>query len=130
MFLQTTGSAVSATGGSSEEFYKQRVVNGFSIYVATALAFLVQKVIKVKLNEPRPDASAPNGYTQARANITFQKPVVLANGKRTVNTIQVISGFDIEMTTADRELMLDDVLSSFIDSATLRSAVTDGVVVD
>lgn len=60
----------------------------------------VRRTCTVKNVPPRPDVSKPNGYTQGRSTITFREPMLLANGKITVNTSKHELAYDVEASSA------------------------------
>lgn len=65
--------------------------------------FLGQTEIDFSISDPRPQASAPNGYTQARTTVNIKKPLLLDNGDYTVNTFKAILSVDHETTDAEVE---------------------------
>lgn len=64
----------------------------------------------LKVNPPKPSATAPNGYTQARSGLFLRTPFLLDNGGLTTNTGAVNIGVDIESTQAEIEALLDDLI--------------------
>jgi hypothetical protein len=63
--------------------------------------FLTQKSISFTRKVPSVSANAPNGYTQARRSAFLQFPLELDNDNRTVNSIRIELGVDIEATAAE-----------------------------
>jgi hypothetical protein len=46
---------------------------------------------------------APNGFTQRRSQAVIFFPKVLANGKRTVNSLTIVYSCDVEIGTAEKQ---------------------------
>lgn len=67
----------------------------------------VRRTCTVKIVPPRPNAGSINGYTQARTTVTFREPMILANGKITVNTDKHELAYDIEASTALKQRLIN-----------------------
>lgn len=63
--------------------------------------FLTRTLMEFSVKDPVVQSTAPGGYTQARETVFVKKPMTLANGNRTVNTINITISRDPEMTEAD-----------------------------
>lgn len=57
------------------------------------------------IKQPKVNAAAPNGYTQARNTMLLKAPLVLDNGNVTVNTVRVEFAFDVETTSAEKDTL-------------------------
>jgi hypothetical protein len=92
---------VSETGGDSV-VYAFRAGNDDTrhYHVLADTDLRVRRTCTVRNVPPRPNVGSPGGYTQARATITFREPLILANGKITVNTSKHELAYDIEASTA------------------------------
>lgn len=96
------GSTVSASGGTSTNLLsKGGDSNHVAVLIDDSSEFMNQKTAKFFVAEPRPQASAPNGYTQSRATLRLLFPINLDNGSRSVNTLEIKLGVDIETTEAE-----------------------------
>jgi len=65
----------------------------------TETDFLTRTTIEFSIKDPVALSSAPGGYTQARSTVFIKKPMTLANGNRTVNTLSITLSRDPEMTS-------------------------------
>jgi hypothetical protein len=63
--------------------------------------YLTAKTAVFSQKEPAVANSAPNGFTQARRSVLVKFPLELDNGNRTVNTIRIELGVDVEATSAE-----------------------------
>lgn len=103
-----TGATISASGGTAVTWATLGLVGNKNIIVVPAdTDFRVRRQIDVTVKQPSVQASAPNGYTQARVTAFYKKPILLANGKITVNTVKVEVAYDVESTAAQIQDMLD-----------------------
>jgi len=69
------------------------------------LAFALATVFNFSIQEPRVNASAPNGQTQMRNNVSILTPILLANGNYTTNSLKLEWAFDVETTTAQKDTL-------------------------
>jgi hypothetical protein len=67
-------------------------------------------------------ASAPNGYSQARAAFVFKSPLLLDNGLTTVNTVRIEFAYDSETTHSELE-ELRIIAAQICSDADFESAV-------
>lgn len=101
-------SSIAATGGSALAFSSSgQAGNTVTLYVAADTDLRTRRTIDVEVRKPRPNASAPNGLTQARQIATFKKPKVLANGKITTGTVSVTLAYDVEFTQTEIQELID-----------------------
>jgi hypothetical protein len=63
------------------------------------------KSMSFTVTEPKPLASAPNGYTQAKRQAYLRVPLVLDNGNITTCSVRIEISFDSEMTSSEIEEM-------------------------
>lgn len=105
----TAPSAFAPTGGTALSFQSLGVQKDGSVvlYVAADTDLRTRRTIMAKVKPPTVNASAPNGYTQARAEVSFHKPKLLANGKVTVNKVNIQVAYDIETTPTEIQEILD-----------------------
>lgn len=103
-----TGATHAPTGGSDLTFGDFGTVGTkVALGVPADTDMRLRRSIDGSFKTPRANASSPNGYTQARATLTFKKPILLANGKITVNTIQVSVAYDWEASDAQKQELMD-----------------------
>jgi hypothetical protein len=74
-------------------------------YLDEDLSLLEQKTLNLSVKPAKANASAPNGYSQARCSATLSQPFALDNGERTVNTGRVELALDPEATPAERKAL-------------------------
>lgn len=100
--LTSAPSSYTITGGTALAFSSMGpAVDGAAVLVATADTDLrTRRSLRVASKPARVSPGAPNGYTQERRTLTFYQPIALANGKYTVNTVQVTMAYDIEAAAA------------------------------
>lgn len=102
------GTIGAPTGGSTLTFADYgSVPNDVRLGVSADTDFRLRRKISAKIVEPKVQASAPNGYTQAKTVMQFSKPKLLANGKITAQTIQISMWTDIEATDAEKQELMD-----------------------
>lgn len=112
-----TGATHAPTGGSDLTFSDFGTVgNVVNLSVPADTDMRLRRTITGSFKAPRVNTSSPNGYTQARAVLTFKKPKLLANGKITVNSIQVSISYDWEATAAEKQELLDVAAQMAYDS--------------
>lgn len=97
---------VSVTGGTATTLLSKGDSNGsHKAILDDGSTFALQSEFDFQAKEPKVSATAPNGYTQQRNTVVFKTPILLANGKYTVNTIKVEMACDVETTNAQRDTM-------------------------
>lgn len=113
----TAPSAFTPTGGTALTFTLiSQSANGVSIAVAADTDSRTRRRIETSLTVPRVSAAAPNGYTQARNELKFKKPKLLANGKFTTNEIIIQLRSDPETTQVEIQELLDVGAQALTDS--------------
>lgn len=100
--LVKDGAVVVSEAGGAAVTYAFRAGNDETrhYHVLADTDLRIRRSCTVRNVPPRPNVSSPSGYTQARATITFREPMVLANGKITVNTSKQELAYDIEASSA------------------------------
>lgn len=103
------GGTLSVSGGSAVTFSSlgNNTDGTVMLYVPADTDLRLRRKVNARVNMPKPSASAPNGYTQARGQMVFYQPILLANGLVTVNTYKVEAAYDIETSVAKRQEGLD-----------------------
>jgi len=80
----------------------------------------VQRTFDFTVIRPKPNASAPNGYTQARREVVIKYPILLDNGLYTTNTARISISSDIEFSDSEmrhlRDLAVQAINESDMDS--------------
>jgi len=111
-----TGATVSSTGGTSDPIgvLGSDFNNLRAHYPADANN--VARTVSFTVKRPVISATAPGGYTQGRRTVFYQKPKILDNGARTVDTIKFEMACDPENTDAEISLMFEDFKQILVDS--------------
>jgi hypothetical protein len=114
MSLQNASVVIAPTsfapvGGTALAFQSLGVQKDGSVilYVPADTDLRTRRTILARIKSPVVNASSPNGYTQARAEVTFFKPKLLANGKVTTNKLGVFASYDFETTPTETQELLD-----------------------
>ena len=108
---------VAASGGTATSMIvRGNTLNSTEVILDDSAEFALQTKIEFSVKEPRVQASAPNGYTQARMNCRVLKPLLLDNGSYTVNTGGVQLSVDPETTVAEIQTMLSLMAQAATDS--------------
>lgn len=105
------------TGGSATTVkVRSRTGNALVAYLDEDLSLLEQKTLNLSVKPPKANASAPNGYTQARCSAALNQPFSLDNGEMTVNTGRVELSLDPEATPAERKALRYNLALILLDS--------------
>jgi flagellar hook-associated protein FlgK len=64
--------------------------------------WLTQDRAIFKVKDPKVNTTAPNGYTQGRAEALIRRPMVLDNGNSTFNSVWAGLSCDVETTAAEK----------------------------
>jgi len=119
-----TGATVSSTGGTSDPIgVLGSDFNNLRVHYP-ADANNVARQVNFSVKRPTISAAAPGGYTQGRRTVFYQKPKVLDNGNRTVDTIKFELSCDPENTDAEILLMFEDFKQLLVD-AEIVDFITD-----
>lgn len=111
---------VTPSGGTAMALTSQGISNDKNRFVVDADEDLrTQRSLEYSVRRPKPQASAPNGYTQARVSGIFKIPRILANGAISVDTITISLNADVETTVAQKTEMLKLGAQMFVDSEVL-----------
>lgn len=86
--------------------------------------FTTRRTVDFSVKDPTVQISAPGGYTQLREKAFIKWPMTLANGARTVNTLEISLSCDSEMDQADKldmryigaQILGDASFDAFFDS--------------
>jgi hypothetical protein len=90
------GTYTAPTGGSADALIAFGSLNEMRAIFAADTPGVTAKSLNFTQTAPKPLASAPNGYTQAKRQAFLRVPKVLANGNITTFTIRAEISFDIE----------------------------------
>jgi len=107
LMVAPTGYTVTAGTAIAFSSFGQIGQNGYRLGVAADTDSRTRRTIETKVTLPRPDVTKPNGYTQCRNSATFKRPIILANGKVTVNTVQIIMAYDVETSDVEKNMLID-----------------------
>lgn len=99
-----TAKALSVIGQSLNEIVV--FFDGTDLRTRTEATFTSKRPVK--------KADAPNGYTQDRKSVYLKVPLTLANGKVTVNTMQIVMATDVETTDAQKQTMMNEAAQLII----------------
>lgn len=112
-----TAIAFTPTGGSSIN-WDISSSNGNTVVVSPELDtdFRTKRSITFTKTAPKVEPSAPNGYTQVRTKEVIKIPLLLDNGKYTVNTVKVEVAYDVETSDAERLELRSLAAQSLINS--------------
>lgn len=102
--IDATPSVAGGTARTLKELVRN--TNELNVFIDESLAFQLRQEAQFSVKVPKVSSTAPGGYTQARSTALLKKPKVLANGKRTVNTLQLQLSVDPETTAAEVQNML------------------------
>jgi hypothetical protein len=118
-----TGGSIAVTGGPNQVFGIVSNGNGqIKLADNAATDLRLQQTITIKVSQPRPNKSMPNGYTMARIDIKYVVPFILANGNRQTNTVQVVKSFDVETSSA-QHVVLNDMFAQLGFTAAMLPAL-------
>jgi len=119
---------ISSSGGTDVVYTLVRTegnTNFFAVLTDTDLR--IQRTLEITISRPYPSPAQPNGYSQMRAKFYWKEPVVLANGKITVNGFKQEIHFDVETAAAVKQRLLDaGSYSAF--TAAIKTAFVDGAL--
>lgn len=90
--------------------------------------WLTQDRAIFKVKYPKIQTTAPNGYTQGRAEVTVRRPMVLDNGNSTFNSVWCGQSTDVETTAAEKlsmrllaaQLLTQSAFTDYFDSLGLN----------
>jgi hypothetical protein len=121
MPLQTasilSGPTASFSGGSALVFTAKSVGSDEVVLMVPAdTDFRTRRTVTAKVSAPKVSSGAPNGYTQARNQMTLRFPRVLANGKYTVDTMRIELARDVETSEANVAEMLLQAGQALLDT--------------
>lgn len=121
MSISTLGllasSTVAASGGTALPFTSVGGSENKNRLVADSDTDLrTQRSIDFSVRRPHVQASAPNGFTQARSILTMKVPLALDNGGTTVNTVQISMSTDVETSVAEKDELRALAAQCVIDS--------------
>lgn len=103
-----SGATFAGTGGTTVNWSSMGQQGNKNLLVVTTDSDLrVRRSLDVVVKLPTPSSGAPNGYTQARASMLYKQPLLLENGKITVNTMKCEIAYDVETTPEEIQSMLD-----------------------
>lgn len=102
--VKTGATAIAPTGGTDLTMVTSRVdAQKVIAQVAADTDFRTKRSFEFTAKGPTAQASAPNGYTQVRNIAKIKVPRVLANGKITVDTLDIALSTDVETSSANRK---------------------------
>lgn len=126
--IKTGATAIAPTGGS--DLVYTALKTGLDTVTAAVVAdtdFRTRRTAEFTARAPKPQSSAPNGYTQVRNNVVLKFPRLLANGAISVDTVRIEVSSDVETSAANRldmrylaaQILGDTDYDSFWDSQSI-----------
>lgn len=112
------GATLAPSGGTATNL----VVVGRSLSDAatfvgtTGVTQLTRTAIDFSVKQPKVNAGSPGGFTQGRSIVKITSPKVLANLKRTLNSIKIELSFDPETTDAEVTALKTQAALLLVDS--------------
>lgn len=104
------GASYSPTGGSATSFVSLGQTEGQNkLFLDDGSSLILRKTCLATSKAPVPNAGAPNGYTQQRTAIVFHRPILLANGNYTTNTVRIEVAYDPETSSAERDALWEQL---------------------
>lgn len=111
------GPTITASGGTALALSSLGQNGNRVSLVATAdTDFRTRRTMDLTAKTPNSNVSSPNGYTQARPSVLIKAPIVLANGKTTVNTLRIEMAYDVETSQAQIGALMELGAQSLFDS--------------
>lgn len=116
---------VTPSGGTALAFSSQGIKNGVlhGLVASADTDLRTQRQLEYSVRRARVQASAPNGYTQARTSAILKIPRILANGNITVDTVTISLNCDVETTVAQKTEMAKLGAQMFV-NANVQAALT------
>lgn len=122
------GASYAPSGGSATSLVSLGQNPGENkVFIDDGADLILRKTCLASSKSPVPNAGAPNGYTQQRTSVVFHVPMLLANGKYTVNTARLEVAFDPEADSGERGLLWE-LLSHICVDADFDDLRNDGSV--
>lgn len=126
--VKTGATSIAPTGGTDLTMVTSKTDSQKTItQVAADTDFRTKRTFEFVAKGPVSNPGAPNGYTQVRNSVRFKVPRLLANGKISVDTVDVIVSTDVETSAVNRkdmryigaQLLCDPDFDAFWDSQSL-----------
>lgn len=112
-------------GGTSIPLSFQKDYSTVLVVPTADTDFRTRRTLKIDAKDPKINVGAPNGFTQQRVNLVYNRPKVLTNGKTTGNGFGLNFHWDVESTVAEKTADLDWLCQLALDPA-FRAAVISG----
>lgn len=101
------GATLTPSGGTATAFESSGISGQVNKLFASADTDLrTRREIVCSVKEPKVQAAAPNGYTQARGMATLKFPLELDNGNITINQLKIELAYDVETTQTEIDTYL------------------------
>jgi hypothetical protein len=122
------GATYAPSGGSATSLVSLGGTEGVNkLYIDNGNDILLRHTALATSRSPVPNSAAPNGYTQQRSGIVFHVPMLLDNGKITVNTVRIEVAFDPEADSTERAYLRELIAHVAVD-ADFDGLLDDGSV--
>jgi len=106
--ISVGGTAISVTGGTATTLKSLgQNLDEHIVYVDDGLGAQLRPTVSFKVTRPKASATAPSGFTQARTQVVFKQPMVLATGELVVNTFRATIAVDVETSEAEIDQLVN-----------------------
>lgn len=112
------GATIAPTGGTATGLVSLgQNLTDLSTYLATTgVTQLTRTAMDFTSKQPKVSLTAPGGFTQGRSGVKITSPKVLANLKRTLNSIKIDLSIDPETTVAENLALRSLAALALLDS--------------
>jgi len=116
--LVVAPTSIAPTGGTALTFasFGSPAPGQVNLFVPADTDLRTRRSMQWKVKLAKPKADAPNGYTQHRVSFTYYYPIILANGKITVNSSGGFASFDVETSQTQIQQLIDVGAQGFSDA--------------
>jgi hypothetical protein len=115
--IKTGATSVAATGGDDQDLIPLGIVNNTNtVFYDDDGAYSERRTAEFGTKAPKVNPSSPGGYTQERRTVVFRRPITLADGSITVETLRVELATASETDEADKVEMLEQVAQIMVNS--------------
>lgn len=115
--IKTGATSVAATGGDDQVLKGLGISNGSHVvFYDGDGASTARRTAAFSSSFPKPNENSPGGYTQDRRTLVFKRPITLANGDLSVETVRVQLATASETVESDKVEMLEQVAQMLVNT--------------
>jgi hypothetical protein len=115
--IKTGATTVAATAGDDQLLVPLGINNNTNVvFYDDDGAYSSRRTATFSVKEPKINASSPGGYTQERRTVVFRRPITLANGETTVETLRVEHSTATETLESDKLEMREQVAQLMVNT--------------